>query len=280
MPPVEMSGKGPKMGRWGCVVSAVGIGIGLSLAACADHPSSMHARSARTGTASEAKVSKGMVQGERTIKGTVMEIAGGQIKVDTGEPQPRYLPLKAGGDEATSFRKGDAIDIVVNEQNLVVSYQRPGRVSTKVLRGALAQSLPVGQDRAVIRTEEGKELSFYVSPLAKAKLAALPVSEPAEFVLNEQDQIADLHSQFSPGHAGQSGIGSPPKSVHTKLEATVISANETELRVRTTDDQEKTYAVRPLIGPQAAALSKGEDLAIFLDSENYVIDITKAKPQR
>jgi hypothetical protein len=221
-----------------------------------------------------------MVQGERTIRGTVVEIAGGQIKVDTGETQPRYLPVKAGGEDAHSLQKGDAVDIVVNEQNLVVSYQRPGQISTRVLRGALAQSLPVGQDRAVIRTEGGKELSFYVSPLAKAKLAALPVNEPAEFVLNEQDQIADLRSNASLPDGGRSEIGSTPKSVHTRLDATVVSANETELRVRTADDQERTYAVRPLIGPQVAALSKGEDLAIFLDSENYVIDIAKAKPIR
>jgi hypothetical protein len=220
-----------------------------------------------------------MVPGERTIRGTVVEIAGGQIKVDTGEPQPRYLPVKAGGEDAHSLQKGDAVDIVVNEQNLVVSYQRPGRISTRVLRGALAQSLPVGQERAVIRTEGGKELSFYVSPLAKAKLAALPVNEPAEFVLNEQDQIADLRSNVSPA-AGRSEIGSTPKSAHTRLNATVVSANETELRVRTADDQERTYAVRPLIGPQVAALSKGEDLAVFLDSENYVIDIAKPKPIR
>lgn len=275
---VELPGKARTVMMWGCALGV--LGLGLSATACADHQSSMHARTARTGTASEAKVSKGMVKGERTIKGTVTEIAGAQIKVDTGEPQPRYLPLKAGGEEAASFRKGDAIDIVVNEQNLVVSYQRPGQISTKVLRGALAQSLPVGQDRAVIRTEEGKELSFYVSPLAKAKLAALQVNEPAEFVLNEQNHIADLHSQSSPGDGGQSDIGSTPKSVHTRLDATVISANETELRVRTADDQEKTYAVRPLIGSQVAGLSKGEDLAIFLDSENYVIDIAKAKPIR
>jgi hypothetical protein len=267
-----------KMHRWGCALGI--LGLGLSAAACADHSSSIHSRSARTGTASEAKVSKGTIQGERTIKGTVEEIAGGQIKVDTGEPQPRYLPLKAGGEEAASFRKGDAIDIVVNEQNLVVSYHRPGEINTRVLRGALAESLPVGQDRAVIKTEEGKELSFYVSPLAKAKLAALPVNEPAEFVLNEQDQIADLHVKSSGGHGGAEGIGSTPKSVHTRLDATVISANETELRVRTADDQEKTYAVRPLIGSRVASLSKGEDLAIFLDSENYVIDIAKAKPIR
>jgi hypothetical protein len=218
-----------------------------------------------------------MVQGERMISGTVMDVAGRQIKIDTGEPQPRYLAIKAGGEDASSFRKGDAIDIIVNDQNLVVSYQRPGASSTRVLRGSLAQSLPVGQDRAVIRTEEGKELSFYVSPLAKAKLAALPVNQPAEFVLNERGQIADLQSGTTPS---DNQIGSAPKSAHTRLDATVISANEIELRVRTADDQERTYAVRPLIGSQVAALSKGDELAVFLDSENYVIDIAKAKSLR
>lgn len=253
------------------------VGMGLSLAACAEHRSTVHSASSRTGTASEARTSQGMVQGERTIRGTVMDVAGGQIKIDTGEPQPRYLAIKAGGEEAGSFRKGDAIDIVVNDQNLVVSYHRPGVSSMRILRGTLAQSLPVGQDRAVIRTEEGKELSFYVSPLVKAKLASLPVGQPAEFVLNDRNQIADLRAQsLSSGNE----IGSTPKSVHTRLDGTVVSANETELRVRTADNQEITYAVRPLIGSQVAALSTGEDLAVFLDSENYVIDIAKAKPMR
>lgn len=273
---VEIPRTGMTISRWGFAIGA--LVMGFSLAACADHPSSMHSRSVRTGTASDAKVAKGMVQGERTIKGTVVEVAGGQIKVETDEPQPRYLPLKAGGEDTRSLQKGEPVEIVINEQNLVVSYHRPGRVNTRVMRGALAEKLPVGQDRAVIRTEEGKELSFFVSPLAKAKLATLSVNEPAEFVLNERDQIADLRSNASPG--SQSGIGSTPKSVHARLDATVISANETELRVRTTDDQEKTYAVRPLIGPRVAELSKGDDLAIFLDSEDFVIDIAKAKSIR
>jgi hypothetical protein len=44
-----------------------------------------------------------------------------EAKIDTGEMQPRYLPLNFRKDKGLpALKKGDRVEIVVNDQNLII----------------------------------------------------------------------------------------------------------------------------------------------------------------
>jgi hypothetical protein len=73
-----------------------------------------------------------LLSGVRILFATVEEVKSGEAKVDTGEMQPRYLPMnfrKAKGLPA--LKKGDRVEIVVNDQNLIVDIHLLGHVNTK-----------------------------------------------------------------------------------------------------------------------------------------------------
>ena len=64
-----------------------------------------------------------MLQGERHVMGTVEEIKSDQIRVNTGEVQPRYIPLNQAKEKGLpEIKKGDALEITLNDQNLIVDY--------------------------------------------------------------------------------------------------------------------------------------------------------------
>ena len=73
-------------------------------------------------------------------KGTIGSITGDRVEVETGERNPRYLSIEAGGDEALGLHIGGAVEILVNDRDEIVAYQRPAETPpTKVLRGALGK---------------------------------------------------------------------------------------------------------------------------------------------
>src|SRR5690349_5150141 len=112
-----------------------------------------------------------LLHGERHLKGTVEQIKGGQAQLNTGEVEPRFIPLKAAKEKGfAEIKVGDVIELTVNDQNLLVDYHpldergQPvgGHGQHQVLRGQIAQPLVIGHDRALIRTEDGKETSFQI----------------------------------------------------------------------------------------------------------------------
>nr|MBA3966900.1 hypothetical protein [Nitrospirales bacterium] len=65
--------------------------------------------------------SESSLAGERVINGIVEEIRGEQAKVDIGEGQPRYLPMNLREEKGLpALKKGDQVEITVNDQNLLV----------------------------------------------------------------------------------------------------------------------------------------------------------------
>jgi hypothetical protein len=58
-------------------------------------------------------------------------------------------------------------------QNLLVDVHKAGEVTHhRVVRGQLAGPLDTGHDKAVIRTENGKEASHLVRPVVRSKVAS------------------------------------------------------------------------------------------------------------
>jgi hypothetical protein len=58
-----------------------------------------------------------LLPGDRVLIGTVVEVRSGQARIDTGEVQPRFVPM--GVREAKGLpdlKRGDGVEITVNEQ--------------------------------------------------------------------------------------------------------------------------------------------------------------------
>ena len=164
----------------------------------------------------DAKEYRVLWPGHRIFTGTIESIQGDVIKVNTGELQPRFLSLKEAKEKGLPpLGKGDRVQLVVNDQNIVVDYHPAGQgIWHRIIRGQLAQPLPVGQEWAVIRTEEGKEEAFYVRPLARAKVSAIPVNATAVFFTDEAGKVIDatFGSEDVLQHKTSEWKKSPPKA--------------------------------------------------------------------
>lgn len=131
---------------------------------------------------------------DRVLLGTVEEVRSEQARIDTGEMQPRFIPMgvrKAKG--LPELKKGDRVEITVNDQNLLVDVHLTGESSRhSVVRGQLAEPLATGQDKAVIRTAVGEEKAHFIRPVARSKVASVLVGADAVFLMDELDTIVDV----------------------------------------------------------------------------------------
>lgn len=120
--------------------------------------------------ATQASGDPALLQGDRRVIGTVEDVKSDQIQVNTGEVQPRFIPLKQAKEKGLPvIKKGDRIEITVNDQNLIVDYHvvdasgHPERgTHHRIVKGRIAQPLVIGHDRAVIRTEQGAEEGYEI----------------------------------------------------------------------------------------------------------------------
>jgi len=154
---------------------------------------------------------------DRLIVGMVEDVKDNEVKVNTGELMPRFLPLKENRqNQRRSLIKGDLLEIWVNNQDLVVDYHPLDTLGWhRIISGSLVQPLAVDQEWAVIKPAKGKEEAFAIRPLAKSKVAALPVGAPALFLIDKAKKIVDV--TFGNEQALQQAIqgwrGSPPMGV-------------------------------------------------------------------
>src|SRR5690349_12465836 len=110
------------------------------------------------------QVSHQLLIGDRILIGTVQEVRGAQARIDTGEGQPRFVPM--GVREAKGLpdlKRGDRVEITLNDQNLLVDVHLIGEASYhRVVEGQLIQPLVTGHVSAVFRTTQGKEESHFI----------------------------------------------------------------------------------------------------------------------
>ena len=218
------------------------------------------------------------LSGDRIIFATVEEIRGGQARVDTGEIQPRYLPMNVRkGKGLPELKKGDRVEITVNDQNLIVDIHVVGEESHhRILLGDLAQPLITGHEKAVIRTEDGQEESYFVRPLARSKVASVPVGAHAVFLLDEMQQIVDVTYGSAEAVAEAQQLWqkkSPPKASFSRVTGVILKPLDSNIIIiQTEGGSEQSYEVRPIPQKNLAKLSKGETVVLFVDDENKVTD--------
>ena len=216
--------------------------------------------------------------GERVITGTVEEIRGEQAKVNTGEVQPRFLPMNLRKDKGLpDLKKGDRVEITLNDQNLIVDVHLPGEASRhQKVRGKLAQPLITGHEKAVIQTTEGKEESHLISSMARSKVGSIPVGVEAMFLIDEMGQIVDvtLSSQEEVKKAQHlPEKKSPLKGNFKKVTGTIKKPlQDNRISIKKEGKGEQEYEVRPLIQEKLQNLSAGHSVILFLDDENKVTD--------
>lgn len=220
-----------------------------------------------------------LLKGNRSVLGRVQAITSDQIKVDIGEVQPRFLPLKQAQQKGfPEIQEGDDLIVVLNAENLLVDYHLlDGEASAHtVIRGEVAQNLPVGQERVVIKSG-GKERSFTIRSQVRSKVAAIPVGTAAVFLIDETNQIADValsNKQAGKAAGHQSEQMSPIKGAHRQVDGTVTTPlKSNHITVRTPNGTEKPYEVREMLQPKIAALHPGDAVILLVDTENKVIDV-------
>lgn len=225
------------------------------------------------------------LQGEKHIQGIVEDIKSDQIQVNIGEVQPRFIPLIQAKEKGLpDIKKGDHLDILVNDQNLIVDYhlagdsgEGHGDTHHQVVKGQIAQPLVVGHDQAIIRTAEGKELSYLIRSQARSKMASIPVGTDAIFLVDETNKIVDVNfeSKEAASRAGdQTSKKSPLKGNQRRVLGTIISPlAENQITIRTEDGKEQPYEVRSLPNDKATKLAKGESIVLLVDDENKVVDV-------
>lgn len=220
-----------------------------------------------------------LLQGNRSVLGRVLAITSDQIKIDIGEVQPRFLPLKQAQQKGfPAIAEGDDVIIVLNAENLLVDYHPlDGEASAHtIIRGEIAQNLPVGQEHVVIKSA-GKELSFTIRSQARSKVAAIPVGVAAVFLIDETNQITDvgLSGRQTAKQADRQHDSMPPiKGAHKQIEGTVTSPlRANHITVRTTNGSDKPFEVRELLHDKIAGLRKGDAVILLVDTDNKVIDM-------
>jgi translation initiation factor IF-1 len=217
-----------------------------------------------------------LLPGDRILIGTVVEVRSGQARIDTGEELPRFVPIEVREAKGLPDLKiGDGVEITVNDQNLLVDVHLIDEASHhRVVEGQLIQSMVTRPDRAVLRTTGGKEESHAIRPVARSKMASVPVGVDAVFLIDESDRIVDV--TFG-GMAAVSGAAklwaktTPLKGNFDRVIGTILAPlQNNRIAIRTEDGEEQPYEVRPLAQLRVVRLSYGDAVILLVDDEGKV----------
>lgn len=221
----------------------------------------------------ELKPTPGILPGAKLVKGTISGITGDRVAVDTGERTPRYLSLEAGGDEARGLQEGGAVEIMVNNRDEIVAYQRPAEMPpTKIFRGALGKPFNPEKERVTIRLDTGRDVGFYARTVAMEKLAALEVGETADFAVDRAYLLVDV---LSLGKPRDLEAGSSRHAPQRRLEGAFVTIGGGRMRLRMKIDTIQSFPVRPLLQPAIEQLAPNEVVSVYLDGQGQVIDMVK-----
>lgn len=220
-----------------------------------------------------------LLPGERVLLGTVEAIRGDQARIDTGEVEPRFIPMGVRRDKGLpELKKGDRIELTVNDQNLLVDVHLMGEANHhRVVRGQLMGPLETGHDRAVLRTTQGKEESYAIRPVARSKVASVPVGVEAIFLMDEMERIVDV--TFGSKEAVHRAAElwqkkSPLKGNFARVVGVIVTPlDQNTIVIRTEGSKEERYEVRPFVQDRLKPIAKGETVVLLVDEENKVGDV-------
>ncbi len=221
----------------------------------------------------ELKPLPGILPSARLVKGTISSITGDRMEVETGERTPRYLSIEAGGDEARGLQAGGAVEIMVNDRDEIVAYQRPSETPpTKIFRGSLGRPFNPEKERVTIRLDTGRDVGFYARTVAMEKLAALEVGEAADFAVDRAYLLVDV---FSLGKPRELVAGSSPHAPRRRVEGAFVTIGDGRVRLRMNIDDIQSFPVRPLLQPAIEQLAPNELVSVYLDGQGQVIDMVR-----
>ncbi|HEU4683150.1 MAG TPA: hypothetical protein VFS39_01430 [Nitrospira sp.] len=235
--------------------------------------------SAAQGESAQRTVQAELLSGDRVLLGTVAEIRSDQARIDTGEVQPRFVPMGVRKSKGLpDLKQGDRVELTLNDQNLLVDVHLIDEASHhRVLEGQIAEALGTGHDRAVLRTTRGKEESYGIRPVARSKVASVPPGVDAVFLIDEMDRIVDV--TFGSGEAVHRAAElwrrkSPLKGNFDKITGVIVRPlNRNTVVIRTEDGKEQEYEVRPFLHEKMEALAKGDAIVLLVDEEHLVGDV-------
>jgi hypothetical protein len=214
---------------------------------------------------------------DRLVVGTVEEVTANEVKVNTGQLMPRYLPLKdAVQNRVRPLIRGDVVEIWVNDQDVVVDYHPLDTLGWhRIVRGSLAQPLSDNQEWAVIRNAQGKEEAHAIRPLTRSKVAALPVGSLALFLIDRANKIVDatFGNEEALQRAAKGWQGSPPQNVDLEVSGSLAATAEKTVTLRKADGSEHTFEVRSFVQGRLSAIPKGASVILLVDNENKVTDV-------
>jgi len=221
-----------------------------------------------------------LLPGHRIITGSVEGIAGDQAKVnsgDTGEISPRYLSLERAREKGFTLKDNDKVEIVVNAKNHVVDYhllnKEDEKSHHKVIKGFLDQPLPVGQEHAMIKLEDGTVKAFPVRPLARSEVAAIPFDTEGLFLIDESNKIASA-TLTKDVVAERDWARSAKISAYRQVQG-IVQENPTEEKLTIQkDEQMLEFPVWNFLKDDVSELSKGMEITLLVDRNDKVVDIT------
>lgn len=223
-----------------------------------------------------------LLSGNRVVIGTVKSIEGDQIKVQYQDSlQPRFLPLDQAKEKGMEIKKGDRIKMVFNAEHLLVDFHPLGHAEGhhQIVKGVIEQQMPVGQEHVVIKTANGETVSYPVRPLARSKMASMPVGVDAVFLADETGKVVDVTfgSKEAVDQAAQEYQQmSNPKAPHRQINGMVFDPlDNAKITIETSAGTKWTYPARPFVHERLSAFKKGESVTLLLDSDNNVIDVAK-----
>jgi hypothetical protein len=129
----------------------------------------------------------------------------------------------------------------------------------------------------VLRTTRGKEESHDIRPVARSKVASVPVGLDAIFLLDEMERIVDV--TFGTKEAVHRAAElwkkkSPLKGNFARIVGVIVRPLEQNtVIIRTEDSKEARYEVRPFVQPRLKPIAKGETVVLLVDAENKVGDV-------
>ncbi|GJL58661.1 MAG: hypothetical protein NPIRA03_15180 [Nitrospirales bacterium] len=221
-----------------------------------------------------------LLSGERILLATVEETSSADVRVNTGDLQPRYLPLNVRKDKGLpDLKPGDRVAITVNDQNLIVDVHLLGGIDHhRIIRGVLAQPLMTGHEQAVIQTEDGKEESHVVRPLARSKVASVPVRAHVIFLLDERHGIADVTYESAEAVKEAQQLRQKKSSLKTSFKRVtgviLQTLGHNTISIQTHEGHVHSLEVRPLVLDKLTTLPKGNLVVLIVDDENKVTDVS------
>lgn len=243
-----------------------------------------HPHDSRTGGKHEQSQGYTLLPNHRVIYGVVESVAEDHAKVkhgEVGKMSPRYLSLERAKEKGFTLKAGDRVEIVVNDKNHVVDYHLANGAETsdhRIIKGKLAQPMNVGQEHAIITTEEGKEESFPVRPFARSEVAAIPLDTEGLFLIDETNKIAsaalmqEVESEYEDGEFGWART--TPKGVYHRVEGVIEGKpSAQEVIIRTTLNEKLTLPVWDYLKEDLEKLSEGTQVTVLVDHQDKIVNI-------